>query len=365
MFRPLGSAAFAEAVCGATGAASGATGAATKIPRGPQNASEVGRIIIAIAEQRFSQAPVGISRNVTEQIIGNSGVEAVSVHRAGQRGMGLTRRAKLTPAQKAANPWHSTGKERRWKAPEFKDFNGDWCDRVLLGQRRVRVGVLCPYDLGCTAESLQTALSAHPAVEPHHVLVVTPGLDLELGKLRLQSVANVESARWLGSELVDSALSSRFGASGAPYCLEVGVAGSSPMSTLSEGSGSEDMGAAFETAFDDSELSHLHDTTFKIAAFTAALWADDPGTAMSFANRSRHAATEDARKQWSTLQACLPPFEDEQVITAYMRNKTVGPLTPSTMQERIDIIVDKRMAQQRRLGEKQAFVKNEQRRHRR
>jgi hypothetical protein len=331
---------------------------------------EVTRLIVGIKQPHDLRSTVSVGGALVEQLLLNTKVEDSVIHRCGRRGMGVTRRVQLTPAQRADDPWSPRGNEGRWKAPAFQDFTGDFCDRLLLGRQQTRTAVLSPYDVGCVAESLGRTLEAHPGVGRGDILIVTPALSTPFGQLAMAPLADADGV--IATEQVQSVLDDHFAVRGhidtptpaEATWLGVGVDGVSTMRILADalapggGAAEDSMEMFLEAPLADAELQRMEEVTLPLAAYVASLWVDDPATATAYAIRDKHAVNESAKRLWLETQTCMARYKDTVLLGMHTgasdMKRRVG---PRDLQRAVDGIADKHVRRREEAQDRAKFIR--------
>lgn len=341
-FRPLGSVPISEAFGSLTNHVSVPKPSAAGVP-------PIRRLIVGLTQASAPTAAVSVGGNLVERIIVNAGVEKSAIHRFGDRRHGAAAKPKLTPAQMERDPYlmRDFEKKTRFARPSHLDFTGDWCDRVLLGPRSMRVGLLKPYDLDCVADSVAKALGHHPWIQPDDILFVSPELGISVGRYRLDQVR--DDTTWVAADEVEAALAAHFRrpSMARAFRLGIGVGDVAAFRRLDDlqrlGVRADDaLGEALETPLTNDEHTRM-DEVLEIGAYAASLWVDDPDEAVRFASRRTFAVTDAAKAEFRASQKCLPSLRDEALTEAFLTGApTANRMPPNMFNDKVDRMIESR-----------------------
>jgi hypothetical protein len=191
-------------------------------------------------------------------------------------------------------------RQQTWDTPAFCDFNGIWCDRLILGGPGVRCATLQPFGpIEQSYESVTLALRAFPQLRPWHDLIVfCEARDQPLGKVRcfpLRSPSDHKGADRIRRCITE--LSPRVDETGSSLCIRVGVGDDALMQP-----------------FTAPEKEELDSAVIPKLTFACATWIHSPTKAVRIAQEPQPINN---LPLYATLQRSMLSYRDTKILDAY------------------------------------------------
>jgi hypothetical protein len=199
-----------------------------------------------------------------------------------------------------------------WDTAPFPDYNGRWCDRLLLGPEgaATRSAVLEPLP-GMEHESVLRVLRTHRHLRSSDVLVVRAAPDMAMAHMRFRALVQAD-ATYAAAAKSWAELISGVGTSQEFLSLCVGVGSAEPL---------------MAPLRDISEKAVVGQRVLPLGAFACALWACSPSKAVEYIDTETAvgllAPSLREERLWRTMQASMLSTRDAAVLEAYSQGRSV------------------------------------------